>query len=69
MLGANYHHSKANEDQFTYTGGTSHILLGSPFLSTILKNHQDIDTWAIFGSLDVPIGEEFTLQGSARYTT
>ena len=69
MLGANYHHSKANEDQFTYTGGTSHILLGSPFLSTILKNHQDIDTRAIFGSLDVPIGEQFTLQGSARYTT
>ena len=69
MLGANYHYSRANEDQFTYTGGTSHILLGSPFLSTILKNHQDIDTRAVFGSLDVPFGKEFTLQGSARYTT
>lgn len=69
MLGANYHDSRANEDQFTFTGGTSHILLGSPFLSTILKNHQDIDTRAIFGSLDVPIGNAFTLQGSARYTT
>lgn len=69
MLGANYHDSQANEDQFTYTGGTSHILLGSPFLSTILKNHQDIDTRAIFGSLDVPLGNAFTLQGSARYTT
>jgi len=69
MLGGNYNYSKAFEDQFTYTGGTSHILLGHPFLSTILHNHQRVDTRAAFASLNVSLSDQFTIQGSARYTT
>jgi len=68
MLGGNYANSIANEDQFTFTGGTSHILLGNPFLSTIIRNHQKIDTKAVFGSVDVALASGLKFQGSIRYT-
>jgi len=69
MLGASYNNSLANEDQFTFTGGTSHILLGNPFLSTFLHNHQKIDTKAVFGGVDLRLAEGLKFQGSIRYTS
>jgi iron complex outermembrane receptor protein len=68
MIGANYNHAKVYEDQLTYTGGTSHILLGIPFLATVLVNHQKIDTEAVFGSVSLGLTNQVTFEGSARYT-
>ncbi|WP_157221033.1 TonB-dependent receptor [Flavisphingomonas formosensis] len=69
MIGGNYKHDRVKEtvivDPLTTSGAA---LFGFPFSSFAIDNDQNVKSWGVFGSLDYHINEQFTLQGSARYT-
>lgn len=68
MVGGNYNHEIANEDQNDPVGGTAEIVAGIPYDSAESENHQKVDTWGVFGSGDIRLTDELTFQGSTRYT-
>lgn len=68
MVGGNYQHDKAFDDHFGEAMGSNDQVGPFKFNTFINSNHQIIDTWAAFGSLDYKLTDTFTLQGSARYT-
>lgn len=69
MIGGNYEGDVAKENQSGFDFYASNSGVG-PFRyhSFGVQNDQDIETSAIFGSLDYKVSPTLTLQGSARYT-
>jgi iron complex outermembrane recepter protein len=68
MIGTNYQHDKVFDDQYAEAMGTNDQVGPYKFNGGINGNHQVIDTYAAFGSLDYKLTNALTLQGSLRYT-
>ncbi|WP_293824747.1 TonB-dependent receptor [uncultured Brevundimonas sp.] len=68
MLGANYAEDTTTEVQVQYLQGTQAHLGPFPYPTAELRNHQEITTVGVFGSLDYKLTDELTLQASVRYT-
>jgi iron complex outermembrane recepter protein len=69
MVGANYADNRVDEKLLIapeITTGT--LLAGLPFDTVRLDNLQKIKSKSVFGSLDLKLTDQLTLQGSARYT-
>ena len=69
MLGGNYESDTTRDDQLGYQSSASNSGIGPDRWHTFLNdNHQNVDTWASFGSLDFAATSTLTLQSSVRYT-
>jgi iron complex outermembrane receptor protein len=68
MIGGNYQHDRVIDDQYAEAMGTNDQVGPYKFNGGINGNHQVIDTYAAFGSLDYKLTDTLTLQGSLRYT-
>lgn len=69
MIGGNYQYESAAESTITTNQGTNNQI--GPFLFTRLGQiaDQKVDTLSAFGSLDVHVTDQLTLQGAVRYTS
>lgn len=69
MIGGNYQYENAAESTITTNQGTNNQI--GPFLFTRLGQiaDQKVDTLSAFGSLDVHVTDQLTLQGAVRYTS
>lgn len=72
MIGGNYEHDTADEDQLGHELSSNSGIATPAFVSRyrdfIIRNDQRISTAAVFGSLDYNIIPTVTVQGSIRYT-
>lgn len=69
LLGGYYQYAKLNEDIDGNIESTGAFLAGNHNKLLHIINDQKIDTYAVFGGIDLDVGSGFKLQGSARYTT
>jgi len=76
MIGGNYEYDHTNDTQFLFLRATNTGLRLPPFVGGTFRwtainnlNDQRINTKAAFGSLDINLTKQLTLQGSVRYTT
>lgn len=69
LIGGNYQHDKTDETQQLNPQRTTTAKIG-PFSYNdfVAVNNQKTETKSVFGSLDVDLTRNLTLQGSARYT-
>lgn len=68
MLGGNYAHDTAKDDQWGDYYGSNTGVGPQRFSTFINSNHQKVRTAAAFGSLDYEIVPSVTARASARYT-
>lgn len=68
VLGGNYAHDVSKDDQVAEFNSSNNGVGPDRFDAIINSNHQKVDTYAVFGSADIKITDQLTLQGSARYT-
>ena len=72
MIGGNYQHDTANEDQLGHEWASNSGVATPAFVSRyrdfVIRNNQKIKTSAVFASVDYEIAPAFKIQGSVRYT-
>lgn len=68
MIGGSVDRQKLFENVRTRSGGTNSLLAGVILRGLSTTNSQQVDTEAVFGSLDLEVGGGVTLQASGRYT-
>lgn len=72
VLGANYEHSKVNQDADlayrTSSSGATLGTLGYPIWSSSYYSYQKMTNYAFFGNVEYDISPEFTVKGGIRYT-
>ncbi|MFB0875835.1 MULTISPECIES: TonB-dependent receptor [unclassified Sphingobium] len=68
MLGGNYEHNVTHDNQFGHIHGTNSGVGPIRFSEFVNSNNQDIETKALFGSLDFKLTDRLTASGSLRYT-
>jgi len=68
MLGGNYEHNITHDNQFGHIHGTNSGIGPVRFTEFINSNNQNIETKAVFGSLDYKLTDTLTASVSARYT-
>ena len=68
MVGANYENDITADDQFTTTDATNNGVGAKRYFDYLLRNAQNVDTTAVFGSLDYAVTSTLSAQGSIRYT-
>jgi iron complex outermembrane receptor protein len=74
VLGGDYEHDIANEEQDTIIMGSNSQLPLPPPLPALsfnginLFNDQTVDSKAVFGNLDYKVTDQLSLQGGVRYT-
>jgi iron complex outermembrane recepter protein len=68
MIGGNYSHDESDENEFA--DGSNSAADAGPvgFQTSRVLNHQNVNTYAAFGSIDYNITPTLTMSGSARYT-
>lgn len=68
IVGANYQHDDTVDTLLqSYSDSSSATIFGLPLGPTQPLNEQNIKTYAVFGNVEVPLGD-VTLHGGARYT-
>ncbi|MBP8671743.1 MAG: TonB-dependent receptor [Sphingobium sp.] len=68
MIGGNYAHDTAKDDQWGDYYGSNTGVGPQRFSTFINSNHQKVRTAAVFGSVDYEIVPSVTARASARYT-